>query len=1113
MDTKLCNLFINVDKLFTKGNVNETLFNTSNLYKKYCPNGKCNTNYDRIGALCEYLLAELPKLNNKPNGSKDNVNQYYEYVFMWLADKFRKANNEGFFTLDEYYEEFLVNHNDNFNYWYELDNKMHLKDSNIILMVEFYYLFTNICNMLLESEKSELDLNKIKVFDNNCFRKYYFINSKAFKCNPYIELLTNLKKKYDEYKSLIIKKFPKNGNANNFFSDFPPINNSNNNHPEQQFESKGCELLHVIYQRPGRKYKPKKRQKMLKPPPDDLKIKKDKVESNKDKSNKPTNSAEKHTEPQKDTKQSAKEKDQPPVKKEIQQPTIKENQTSTKKETQASTKEVTQTPTKEVTQASTKEVTQASESKILSIPQKAKELVQKVLKPSQNSQEASPNNTHVSLDDKGTSKDMGIVSENIVNKQEIEKIRSKRDLQLSDIPSASQQNEPLPPPPESTNEKIPVKSENIAVEFTNKTIEPTNITADLSDNLPDTESGSAKRTKRSASQDNSENQKETTKSENTGSSSTQSKDTQESSDSNKELNIKKVIDYSVDFFRTYSSLFNDTVNKIEEHIQEIVVSKINDIIEKIHKYQQIIQKLGSTIGQIQILNDHQNGSEKSPDTQNEVENTKGNENTGINNLKKSTVGTSNQQKSLGTRQGTPNGVSADQRIESGSPDIGFNNPGEVVNPSKQPEAESPATKSSNTSVTSPSQLPSQSVTPSKTQATSPKSVPQPQREPSITLSSTASGAITTTSTTTTMPTGEPSVITISSIETTLSGQNGASKKLSRARRSLNPGSSISTPANGLGATSDTSPSATPSITISSSVPGTIPIAPITTNVSTGEQAETSMSSIENILHSQDDITKRSSRRKRSAASGSSISISSSGQGVTSDASSSMEKGSITGTEVKINEKSSIWCIGSNKKCNIIGIGIIGISIFVFLAFMFKYLSFGSRKKSKKKKITKKVINLVDGRKMEKTFINSIDREKKSKIIINSGDNKKIAKIIMNSDDTNKPIKMAIDPWDEKRKTHITINSDDNIKPIKKAIDPWDEKQMTHITINSEHTKKYTKSVINSSDRKKTNIIANSVNEKISLLNIYKFMKADPIPFINLFFLLIFFVYKRKYNFL
>ncbi|SCL91045.1 Plasmodium variant antigen protein Cir/Yir/Bir, putative, partial [Plasmodium chabaudi chabaudi] len=216
------------------------------------------------------------------------------------------------------------------------------------------------------------------------------------------------------------------------------------------------------------------------------------------------------------------------------------------------------------------------------------------------------------------------------------------------------------------------------------------------------------------------------------------------------------------------------------------------------------------------------------------------------------------------------------------------------------------------------------------QSPSAQSVLQRQQQISPTLSSTTSGTITTPTKTTTVSTGEAATAAMSSIKSTMPGQNGDSKGSARVKRSPDPGSSISTPTNGLGATSDTSPSSTTSITLSSSVPGTIPIAPITTNVSTGEQAETSMSSIENILHSQDDITKRSSRRKRSAASGSSISISPSGQGVTSDASSST-----TVTDVKINEKSSIWCIGSNKKCNIIGIGIIGISIFVFLAFMFK----------------------------------------------------------------------------------------------------------------------------------------------------------------------------------
>ncbi|SCL84141.1 CIR protein [Plasmodium chabaudi adami] len=482
-----------------------------------------------------------------------------------------------------------------------------------------------------------------------------------------------------------------------------------------------------------------------------------------------------------------------------------------------------------------------------------------------------------------------------------------------------------------------------------------------------------------------------------------------------------------------------------------------------------------------------NGSSASLDIHNKVRTTQNNTNIGINNLKNPTNDPNSQQKNLGTKQGPQNTVSENQGIESNISEGG-------INTDNQSQKVSPETKSTitslTTSVTAPSSLPpSQSSsaipsdTTSNTQEASPKIVLQPQ--PSITLPSSAPGTTKTAPITTTVSGGEKVKSDMASIENTLHSQDDITKRSSRAKRSLPPVISISTPTNGSGATPDTSPSSTQLITSQ-----TNPTPP-------------------------QDALQRTNR-----------------------------------TDIKVDEKTSIWCISSNKKCNIIGIGIIGISIFAFIAFMFKYLSFGSRKKSKKKKITKKVINLVDGRKMEKTFIKSVDREKKSNIIINSGDNKKIAKIIMNSDDTNKPIKMAINPWDEKQKTHITINSDDNIKPIKKVIDPWDEKRkthitinsddnkkiekiimnsddtnkpiktainpwdekrMTHITINSEHTKKYTKSVINSGDRKKTKIIVNSVNEKITLLNIYKLMKADPMPFINLFFLVIFFVYKRKRN--
>ncbi|CAD2099409.1 CIR protein PIR protein [Plasmodium vinckei brucechwatti] len=73
------------------------------------------------------------------------------------------------------------------------------------------------------------------------------------------------------------------------------------------------------------------------------------------------------------------------------------------------------------------------------------------------------------------------------------------------------------------------------------------------------------------------------------------------------------------------------------------------------------------------------------------------------------------------------------------------------------------------------------------------------------------------------------------------------------------------------------------------------------------------------------------------------------------------------------------------------------------------------------------------------------------------------------------------------------------KNMKKVINSIGGKRTVQIIINS------------SSQKKKTKKPINSVNEKVPLLNIYKLMQTDPVPFINLFFLLIFFVYKRKHN--
>ncbi|CAD2092381.1 PIR protein CIR protein [Plasmodium vinckei lentum] len=294
MSKNVCNLFIKVDKLFINGNVIENAFNSSP-YTNFCPEGGCNNNYDRIGALCDYLLVELPKNNDKQDGD-NNVNQNYEYIIMWLASKFLKITLDHSYTLNEYYDDFLVNHKDKFNYWNKLDNIKYLKDSNVTVMTSLYNLLMNICKALTENEISNFDLKKFKKNDLEFYKNYKLINDEKNKCDPYIQLFTDLKKTYDEYRNLAINEISKKKYDNKTFLEFSPITN-NDNQKELLFQSYGCKQLHAFFQGFSNRPKPKSPSSEPQPPPNSLQDKKD--DGKKDK------------EPQKDANQPTKKEIQP----------------------------------------------------------------------------------------------------------------------------------------------------------------------------------------------------------------------------------------------------------------------------------------------------------------------------------------------------------------------------------------------------------------------------------------------------------------------------------------------------------------------------------------------------------------------------------------------------------------------------------------------------------------------------------------------------------------------------------------------------------------------------------------------------------------------------------
>ncbi|SCL90761.1 CIR protein [Plasmodium chabaudi chabaudi] len=939
MDKNVCKLFADADDVFNHGTVKENIFNTSNLYKKYCPNGNCNTNYDRISALCEYLLAELPKLNNNPKGSEDNVNQNYEYVFMWLADKFIKISPGRSFSLNDYYEKVIVNHGGNFNCWGKLDNKEHLKDSNISIMALFYQAFMNICNPIMKNEISNFELKKFMNFDNSCYQVYDLINFQVSNCDPYVQLLINLKKSYDEYRNLAIEKIPKEDLKN--ILTFLPIMN-NDDQKGLQFQSQGCIELHAMFEQSYKKPKPRRRQRMPKHPPNDAKIQKEKVKINKGESNKPTNSAEKHNEPQKEI--------------------------------------------------------QPSKPKAPASPQKSDTQPQIFPKSSQNLQETPPNNNHVSSNVTGAPTDMENVSVNQVNNQEIAKTRSRRGLALQQNHHTSNHSESLSQLSETTVENTPVES---------------------SDKLEDTRSEPAKRIKRNVPQDKPPNQEGNPEKKTPDSLSLENPESESS-------NIVNVIDYSVNFFKTYSSLFNDTINTIENHIHDIIISKINDIIDKIVKYQQIIQAIKFSKDPIQEANDHQ----KEPEN------------------------------------------------------------------SQKKKAEQPPSQKEN--VEQPPSTKTTEETPVNSDGILSKLVSEPgnnvmELNGNITklLSSKFGGykvAIMAL-----MAVSIPIVLAIM-YKYLYYGCGKTSKKKKMVKKIIN------------------------------SQNGKRKINDIIDKIVKYQQI------IQAIKFSKDPIQEANDHQKEPENSQKKKAEQPPSQKENVEQPPSTK----TTEETPVNSDGILSKLVSEPGNNVMELNgnitkllsskfggykvaimaLMAVSIPIVLAIMYKYLYYGCGKTSKKKKMVKKIINSQNGKRKVKKIINPIDGKNTSNTIISPINVKRTLKTVINPIDGKNTSNTIISSINVKRTLKTIMNSIDEENTENATISPNREETNVKTTIDSDCEEKTTIVIINSYDEKDVTIQnVKSSSPKTTSLNGYKHIFANPAPFINLFFLLIFFVYKRKYNFL
>ncbi|CAD2092378.1 PIR protein CIR protein [Plasmodium vinckei lentum] len=141
--------------------------------------------------------------------------RHIEAFMVWLGDKLFKIDNDYKATLEESYKKNLENIMGNVNYWETISKKLY-KDATIKKMSDFYNLLSQICKLIIEyntyiQNPKKSNRNRLGNYSGQCISYYRAIISSANGCKPYLQLLDNLKMIYENFR---LQKMVNNSNLN-----------------------------------------------------------------------------------------------------------------------------------------------------------------------------------------------------------------------------------------------------------------------------------------------------------------------------------------------------------------------------------------------------------------------------------------------------------------------------------------------------------------------------------------------------------------------------------------------------------------------------------------------------------------------------------------------------------------------------------------------------------------------------------------------------------------------------------------------------------------------------------------------------------------------------------
>ncbi|CDU20355.1 PIR protein [Plasmodium yoelii] len=211
MDKEVCGRFKNVWTNFTYDSSDKSYKFTNNNSNTFCGNNSCDSNIEKINAVCLYLFNQFFGDSSSPK-KHNNIN-IVEYIMIWLSYMLNliENNDNNISNLKHFYDTNIKNDKytksivkvEGCKNYKELIDKTNLMSMDIKDISKFYEAFKSLCEMYTEFNESTSNCTNISQKAKEFVTKYDNLseNSGVTSNSPYNKLLCTLSSDFNNLKN------------------------------------------------------------------------------------------------------------------------------------------------------------------------------------------------------------------------------------------------------------------------------------------------------------------------------------------------------------------------------------------------------------------------------------------------------------------------------------------------------------------------------------------------------------------------------------------------------------------------------------------------------------------------------------------------------------------------------------------------------------------------------------------------------------------------------------------------------------------------------------------------------------------------------------------------